>query len=1016
MTRPGAVLVFVLMLTPLAERAHGQDTSGTRAPAQARPAQPVFSMGQPPIWQPYAAGFGAIAGGAKAGGALVGIHRPILNPVTGLFGVSGEAYGLVAGSDIVGSDVAAVGVRALATSRVFGLAAGVDYVPQDRVDFILSFQTAIRRGGLLGHGTMLRADWLPTRRQMLAVGVQVPFRQPFAGRTRPRHTSIVLPNGDVAASSGARPLPIDAELALATVSEAATLIRAYTNLYSEESKNTLLASIRAYGTPSPTRRLRYGQAYTSVLRSYTEALAQAFTAVMGDSAVATRITTRARAGLLQDVIIPYDAHFGEVRAKGGSIRGLTTNARDHFQRWLRDSSGVAPAFHGAVTSVQARWLAIVERLHDELRDSWDDTRIVWLPLQLALTPEEYDEQVEVDALVERIIGRQFTDRNAISYLRSSDLPIEIARSLYAARDYHVLWTHDFRGRKENGEVDNIGYHMVADAYLPVLTEAVKRYDSTGTLPAYMIFLDQHWYEVRQGRLWMTILQDPLKASMKLPGANAARETHLRERQQELRAAVAASARLQRDAAGRGDRWLRQVVKVHVNITQPSDFSFRSHRSVPPLTFTPDNIIRDHRKIAFYDLNELDPYRGGVIVMGVGVGEHYASATWEDRGYRLRGPAALEVRAAARRLLRSNGFTEQDIPAPLRSVSSSKAAEQRMDLEDYAGRALQVHNEVGFGPKQSSVVRALLYNLAPPGSAIIVPDPLWLSESWAAMLAGAAARGARVMIVAPALANAPSPEPPVMAREYDVMLRLLRIRTDLAAQIKEANGEIRIGLYAPKAPVDDIAGRRRELREGLSRAPWIQQLIPFDAQTLAVLERAEVQTSASGEDATDLAHDDRVRAPKLHQKTQLIARPGAIEALVRQPGWDDVLAQAMRVQSQQTARVFEQLGRTVPQVQDDAVRASDRLLRGYELALSEADRKRVSFYFSLGTQNQDLRGEVLDGETTIVVSGFTAAAGLVDLYFLMARSTWIETEAELARDLPPSKRWMRRLARLIRFAV
>src|SRR6185503_11342080 len=121
------------------------------------------------------------------------------------------------------------------------------------------------------------------------------------------------------------------------------------------------------------------------------------------------------------------------------------------------------------------------------------------------------------------------------------------------------------------------------------------------------------------------------------------EAHLRERQRELRDAVAASARLQSEArAHGGEDWLRKVVKVHVSITQPSDFSFRSHRIVPPLPFTPDNIVRDHRKVAFYDLDEQDPYRGAAIVMGVGIGEHYASATWEDRGYRLRGPAALEA--------------------------------------------------------------------------------------------------------------------------------------------------------------------------------------------------------------------------------------------------------------------------------------------------------------------------------------------------------------------------------------
>jgi hypothetical protein len=125
---------------------------------------------------------------------------------------------------------------------------------------------------------------------------------------------------------------------------------------------------------------------------------------------------------------------------------------------------------------------------------------------------------------------------------------------------------------------------------------------------------------------------------------------------------------------------------------------------------------------------------------------------------------------------------------------------------------------------------------------------------------------------------------------------------------------------------------------------------------------------------------------------------------------------MRVQSAQSARVFEELGRTAPEVVDDAIRSTDVLLRGYELAIPEAERKRVSFYFSLGSQNEDPRGQALDGEATIVVSGFNAATGLVDLYFLMARSSWIERQAELDRLVPPPKSWMKRLAQLIRMAI
>jgi hypothetical protein len=207
-----------------------------------------------------------------------------------------------------------------------------------------------------------------------------------------------------------------------------------------------------------------------------------------------------------------------------------------------------------------------------------------------------------------------------------------------------------------------------------------------------------------------------------------------------------------------------------------------------------------------------------------------------------------------------------------------------------------------------------------------------------------------------------------------------------------------------------------VREGLRRAPWIRDVIPFDARTLAVLDAAETRAASDDSGTAVIARDQRPRAPQLHQKTQLIARPGAIAALVRQPGWEDVLARAIEVQSRQTARFAEQLGYTTPDLDTAATRATDGLLRNYEQAIPEAERKNVSFYYTLGSQNEDPRGLMLDGETTMLVSGVYAAAGLVDLYYLMARSTWVTTEAELDRFLPPRSGLMRRIARIIRPAL
>jgi phosphatidylserine/phosphatidylglycerophosphate/cardiolipin synthase-like enzyme len=670
-----------------------------------------------------------------------------------------------------------------------------------------------------------------------------------------------------------------------------------------------------------------------------------------------------------------------------------------------------------VRAVFDRWLDVIAGVHRALLRQWGDSRLVWLPPQLALAPDELDEQAEVDALIGRAVGHPFTDSNVVAYLRTADLTLEIARSIIAARTYHVLWTHDFTGRRPSGRLDQISYALVADAYLPALTAAVQRYDSTGRLPEFTILLDAFYYHARYGRLWMSVLENPLTATVHLRRGEAREAAHVRQRLDDLHAAVARSARLQRDAATRGGQsWLARLVRVNVNIVLPSDFSFRSSRIVPPLPFTPDNVGRDHRKLVLTYFTETDPYAGELLVTGIGIGEHYASATWEDRGYRVRGPAALEARAAVRRALGSNGLREDQIPESLRETSAARDARIERGNPRGASRVLQVHNEPGFGPKESSVARAMLYSLAPPGSLIIAPDPLWVSASWAALLAGAAARGSTVVVIAPALANAPSPEPPVIALERDLLHRLLALRRAIAGRLADEGGDLRIGVYAGHAPVTDARGRLAEVRAGLARAPWIRGLIPFDAAILAELDRASTQTTPATDDEAALARDEAPREPQLHQKTTLVARPGAIAALVRQPGWESVLAGTMRAQARETARLADALSTAQPPADTSAVRAADALLQGYEHSLSDADRRRLSFYFAVGSQNHDPRGLMLDGEASVVVSGFDASVGLVDLFYLMARSTWIERDAEVDRLVPRPSGLMERVAHLIRFVM
>ena len=1017
--------------------------TGAQSPGDVVAPPTIKSMGQPPIWQPYTSVVATFGRNNDAtGGVELGIFRPRGSPVNGVFGLAAEGY-------LFASDGGATGgARFLGVTRAVNLAYGIDWdARENNYAFILSFNTAVRRGGLVGHGTQLRVDWIPARGSGLDVGITVPLGQPYAGRTRPRRTGISLrevardaspqpaSSANVSATykqAAATPLPPGADTALRLVRQAALLIGSYSNFFSEHHETDSKKDVEK--TQAEARRIRdtiavksaeypEGRTFLAAERVYAASLQRAFAIALRDTTLGALAARHARAGLLTYLLIPFDAQFGRVKDKQYDLSGLTDAAKADFQGWLTDSSGAANERRLAATRVHEAWLEAIRAVHQRISKQWDDSRRVWLPLQLALTPEEHDDQVEIDALIARVIGRPFTRRNQITYLNEDRIQLEIARSIFLARHYHVLWVHDYAGTRASGTVDAIGYAQTANVYFPALTRAVARFDSTGDLTTYMLILDQNFYEPNNGRLWMTMLEDPLGAKIKLPGNNDTLETVLRGRQQELRAAVAASQRLQALAARHGgDAWLRRTIKVHVDITQPSDFTFRSHRIIAGVPLLPDNLMRDHRKIAFYDITESAPFLGGMVLSGVGVGEHYATPTWEDRGVLVRGPAVLEVRAAARRLLKLNSFTDGQIPLPLRDTPSCDTCEFAGQLANGAGsaaselgRALQVHNEPGFGRKQASIARAMLYTLAPRGSVLTVPDGLWLASSWAGMLAGAALRGCRVYIVGPALANAPSPGFPQMSRTYDVMLRLLQVRQEFKQEIQQAGGELRIGFYTAKEDVNDIARTARATDAGVAEYPWLRDLFPFASQVTAVFDSAPAMLERAGYKPFVLGRDEAPRLPQLHRKTQFFADSAALARLTSRPEWRDVVIHTT-IERAERARRGLKTGLYDDTLSTATVEAVQKLLQAYSASLPPADSARMTFYLTVGTQNEDPRGQLLDGEAVFVLSGMSAAVGLVDLYSLMARSTWIETQEELDKLIPPYKTWQRRLGRFARLVL
>jgi len=255
----------------------------------------------------------------------------------------------------------------------------------------------------------------------------------------------------------------------------------------------------------------------------------------------------------------------------------------------------------------------------------------------------------------------------------------------------------------------------------------------------------------------------------------------------------------------------------------------------------------------------------------------------------------------------------------------------------------------------------------------------------------------------------------MSRTQEVFLRLLQVRQELGDEIRKAGGELRVGLYTAKEDVNDVAQQARAARAGMDRYPWLRDLFPLAPSVVAVLDSAPAVLERNGYRPFVLGRDEVPRLPQLHRKTQFIADSAALARLAARPEWREVAIQAIIARAQQAQR-GTRTGLYDDSVSTAGAAATATLVKAYLSNRLRGDSTRMSFYFTVGTQNQDPRGMLLDGEAVFVLSGMSAAVGLFDLYSLMARSTWVETEAEMDRLLPPYSKWQRRIGRFARLVL
>jgi len=328
--------------------------------------------------------------------------------------------------------------------------------------------------------------------------------------------------------------------------------------------------------------------------------------------------------------------------------------------------------------------------------------------------------------------------------------------------------------------------------------------------------------------------------------------------------------------------------------------------------------------------------------------------------------------------------------------------------------METHNQIGYRPKGVTLFKATLYTLMPPGAVIKAPDSIWGSNLWGSMMLGHALRGGRSLVIAPAIANAPSPGSPQMSRAQEAMTRLVVADQMLGDEIEAQGGLMKVGLYSTELDVGDIPGKIGALLETLESTPWLEELYNFDSALPGGLAEERQELIDEGYARVYSVEQEAVTA-KLHMKAHLYFSREAWDGLLALPGFVDIMrvhfeesAATNRALSVGPARDFRTYSERVDPV---AQRVAQPLM-----SLPDEEQRRMAMFLAVGSHNQNTRSLALDGEVALVTASWKSFSGLMDFITIAGLCSWIDSVEELEELFPGYDGLARRISRFIRMAV
>jgi hypothetical protein len=246
----------------------------------------------------------------------------------------------------------------------------------------------------------------------------------------------------------------------------------------------------------------------------------------------------------------------------------------------------------------------------------------------------------------------------------------------------------------------------------------------------------------------------------------------------------------------------------------------------------------------------------------------------------------------------------------------------------------------------------------------------------------------------------------MGIAHELFARLIVLQQEFGVELEAAGGLLKTGIYNPGANTEDVLARFSSAYRNARRTPFLRRLFPVDPSLDTLLVHA-AELLPARPDSTPRLEPPR-EMPKLHLKASFFASRDAWDLLIRRPELTQVLqaylAQVLRQAPDSSDVMAAATGLTA---------ASEAMMASFQASLTEQQRRQLVYYLLVGSANQDYRSMFMDGEASVLLSGWSGVVSLIDFALLMNLSVWIDDLEMLDALMPPPSGFQRGAARWLR---